>query len=159
MALNKSQVDFLWSQIPDSSENSLHYSLSKPYFNCSILTVIKDSNDAVTIGTVLNSVSTEIALREEKNVKTAADVKALLTMLRNGEVDSLYINKETFTSLGTQTDDLTVCAEFETKLVLAFKQNDNAVKTEVEKIMAKIKANGTASEISEKWYGKDYIIK
>ena len=161
-ALNNNEVDFLWSQIPDSSENSLQYSLSEPYFHCSILTVVKNAdavNDRKIIGTLLNSVSTELAFREEKTVKKADDIKALFSLLRHGSVDAIYINKETYNNLGSQTDDLTVAAEIETKLVLAFKQNDKAVKTEVEKVMAKIKANGTASEISEKWYNNDFIIK
>ena len=160
--LNNGDVDFLWSQIPDSSENSMQYSLSKPYFNYSMLIVVKDKSDAAEwneIGTIANSVSTEIAKRENKNVTTFDDINALFAGLETGKIDAVYINNETYNNSEVKKDEFIIGADFECNLVLAFMQNDKDVKNEVEKIMAKIKANGTASEISQKWYNKDFIIK
>ena len=159
--LNNNEVDFLWSQIPDSSENSMQYSLSKPYFTYAILTVTKDKTKTEwgIIGTLENSVATEIALRRKKEVKTALDVSGLLSLLLDDAVEAVYINKETYNCSEVPKDNFIISDDSVCNLVLAFKHNDNDVKTEVEKIMAKIKANGTATDISEKWYNKDFIIK
>ena len=161
--LNNDMVDFLWSQIPDSSENSVQYSLSKPYFNCSILIVSKNNlqpSELSTVGALENSAEYEIALREEKKtVKTAKDIETLLNMLSDSSVEAVYINKEAYDNSKTQKDEFLTIKDFDCNFVLAFKHNDKDVKTEVEKIMAKIKANGTATSISEKWYNKDFIIK
>jgi len=159
--LNNNEVDFLWSQIPDSSENSMQYSLSRPYFNYAILTVTKNEEKTEwgLIGTLENSVATEIALRRRKEVTTAPDVSQLLSLLQNDQVDAVYINKETYNNSEVPKDNFIIADDSVCNLVLAFKHNDTDVKNEVEKIMAKIKANGTASDISEKWYNKDFIIK
>ena len=44
-------------------------------------------------------------------------------------------------------------------LVVAFKDGYTDIAHEVDRALAKIKASGIASEISEKWYGKDLISK
>ena len=44
-------------------------------------------------------------------------------------------------------------------LVVGFQQNNTSVATEAEKIIAKIKADGTATDICLQWYLNDYIKK
>ncbi|MBQ7792299.1 MAG: hypothetical protein IJ367_02260, partial [Clostridia bacterium] len=80
-------------------------------------------------------------------------------ILSNKNIACILYNKPLFEARKTNGETLYIIKEVPCDLVVAFEQNNTSVAAEVEKIIAKIKADGTASEICTAWYPADFITK
>ena len=163
LAIQDGDVDMLWGQIPATADTSAAFRLSTPYFNSTILYISKDPElilDHSTVVGALKDSAEEITVQNYYDtLKTYTNKNDLFYALNSGACDVILYNKALYENLPQKAENLHIVKEEPYELVIAFEHNNVAVCTEVEKILAKIKADGTASEICLKWYPTDLITK
>ena len=161
-AINDGSVDMIWGQIPATSESSTMFRLSNPYFHSTVLYLSNKEDltpDKQTpVGVLKNSAEAFIANCFFENVTYFQTEDDLFWSLANQSVDCILYNKSLFEKR-SPSQKLYIVKESPCDLVVAFQQNNTSVAEEVEKILAKIKADGTASEICTRWYPEDLINK
>ncbi len=161
--LKENRVDMLWGQIPATSETSTAFRLSSPYFNSTVLYIAKNPELALepttVIGVIKSSAEEAMVKNYYNTVHTYLGQEALFSALSNGTCDAVLYNKALYENLPQKSETFHIIKEVPYELVIAFEQNNVSVCTEVEKILAKIKADGTASEICLAWYPVDFITK
>ncbi|MBR5239386.1 MAG: transporter substrate-binding domain-containing protein [Clostridia bacterium] len=162
-AIQNGSVDMLWGQIPATADTSTLFRLSTPYFNGTTLYLARDPQlllEQTTVVGVLKDSAEEISVRNYYDtVYSYANQNDLLYALNSGECSVILYNKALYENLPQKSGNLHIIKEVPYELVVAFEQNNVSVCTEVEKILAKIKADGTASEICLEWYPQDFITK
>ncbi len=160
--LKENRVDMLWGQIPATSETSTAFRLSSPYFNSTVLYIARTPDlvlePTTVIGVTENSMEEAMVTNYYETVHAYASEKELFLALNNGTCDAVLYDKALYEELLLKGNRYTI-KEVPYELVIAFEQNNVSVCTEVEKILAKIKADGTASEICLQWYPVDLITK
>ena len=161
--LKENRVDMLWGQIPATADTSAAYRLSTPYCSTGILYLSTVSDlipDQGTVAGVLKHSAEEVIAKSYHNtVHTYSNQNDLFYALNQGECNIILYNKALYENLPQKSGALHIVKEVPCELVLAFEQNNVSVAAQVEKILAKIKAQGIASEICLKWYPKDLITK
>lgn len=160
--LKENQVDLLWGQIPATSDTSAAFRLSTPYFNSTIAYISYDPDlildENTVIGVIRNSAEEQTVRSYYPNINTYAGKNELFAAMAGGSCDVVLYNKDIHEA-SFQKGNLHTIKEVPYELVVAFEQNNVSVCTEVEKILAKIKADGSASEICLRWYPVDLITK
>ena len=155
-------VDLLWGQIPATSDTSTAFRLSTPYFNSAILYLARTPDFALEQTTVMGvlkySAEEETVQNFYTNVNAYANQDELFSALANGACDVILYNKNLYEAT-FPNKTLHIVKEVPYELVVAFGQNDVSVCAQVEKTLAKIKADGSASEICLRWYPVDLITK
>lgn len=176
LTLVNKNIDLIWNGMTITEERKEKISFSKPYLgNKQIIIVnknskIKSKNDLnnKTIGVQLES-SSWYALNEDKQTleilkeirQYSNNVEALLD-LKAGRIDAVvsdeilgryYIQKS--------PEDYTVLQEdFGDELYgIGIRKEDVSLKEEIDRILNEMFADGTAAEISKKWFGEDILIK
>ena len=160
-ALDSEEVDFLWGQIPDTSENSVLSNLSLPHVKGSTVVVVKTANydTPVSVGVLDSTADFDVAKSYFKQIEKYKDINSLFNALSWEQIDAAVINEDIYENSRVYKDLYKIIDDYEYNLVFEFRHGDNDIKTEVERLMAKVQGDNTASEISEKWFGKDLIIK
>lgn len=162
-AINTGQVDLLWGQIPATSDFSSQFRLSSPYFRSTMLYLAKDNDivpdDNTPIGVMKHSAEAAAIRNYFKNVIEFQSEKALFQSLDNRQTSVIVYNKSLYEHLKMKNESHIIIKEVPYDLVVAFEQNNTSVAEETEKIIAKIKADGTAAEICKIWYPEDLITK
>ncbi len=162
-SLKENQVDLLWGQIPATSDTSIAFRLSTPYFNSTILYLTKNQDivldETTVVGVIKNSAEEISVTNYYDTVHSYSTESELFYALNSGSCDVILYNKALYENKPRKSDHLHIVKEVPYELAVAFEQNNVAVCTEVEKILAKIKADGTASEICCRWYPVDLITK
>ncbi len=160
--LKENQVDLLWGQIPATSDTSTLFRLSTPYFNSTIAYISYDPDlildETTVIGVIKNSAEEQTVRSYYPNINTYTGKNELFAAMAGGSCDVVLYNKDIHEA-SFQKGNLHTIKEVPYELVVAFEQNNVSVCTEVEKILAKIKADGSASEICLRWYPVDLITK
>ena len=162
-AVQDGMVDMLWGQIPATSDTSTMFRLSNPYFHSTMLylshTPDFSVNQDTPVGVLKNSAGQFMTENYFTSVKVYDTRDELLYALSVRQVDCILYDKALFENMQRKKDFCHIVKETPYDLVVAFEQNNNAVSEEVEKILAKIKADGTATDICLQWYLNDYIKK
>ena len=162
-AIQNGTVDMLWGQIPATAETSSAYRLSTPYFNSTLLYISKNPDlvleQSTTVGVLKNSAEELSVGHFYHDIYTYSNKEDLFYALNSGKCDVVLYNQVLYENLPNKPKNLHIVKEVPYELVVAFEHNNLSVCTEVERILAKIKADGTASEICLKWYPKDLITK
>ncbi len=161
--LTENRVDMIWGQIPATSETSTAFRLSSPYFNSTAFYIAKTPElvlePTTIIGVIKNSVEEAMVKNYYETVHIYDSKDELFSALTNGVCNVVLYNKALYENLPQKSEVFHIIKEAPYELVVAFEQNNVSVCTEVEKILAKIKADGTASEICLAWYPTDLITK
>ncbi|MBO5408545.1 MAG: transporter substrate-binding domain-containing protein [Clostridia bacterium] len=162
-AVTDGTVDMLWGQIPAISESSTMFRLSNPYFHSTMLYLSRSEELTVdqntTAGVLKHSAGQFMAENYFASTKVYNTRDELFYGLSSGQVACVLYDNALFENMQTKKDAFHIVKEVPYDLVVAFEQNNVSVATEVEKLIAKIKADGTASDICLKWYLNDYIKK
>lgn len=164
--LENGEIDMYWGLYPKEAPNSLDFSFSAPYLTTTAVFITDskafgslDKNDQI-VGVLKNSAEEFLVTGNYSNVKTYNSYKELWDALIFGRLTTVAINKcdyEKSKYSSFSKYDLSDTQMY--NLVIAFKDGYTDLATEIDKTVAKIKASGIASEICEKWYGKDLISK
>ncbi len=180
--LNNGNVDCLWNGLSKTPKRAEEMNLSIPYMkNNQILLVKSDSSckglsslAGKSVG-VQSGSSAETALNEEENadfknslreVVGIDDYSKAVMEIQNGTVDAIAIdevvaryyltkNPGAYKDLQDQEGkDVSLAVE---DYVVGFRKNDSALKEKIEGALKAMAKDGTASKISQKWFGKDVI--
>ncbi len=162
-AIQNGTVDMLWGQIPATAEASTLFRLSNPYFHSTVAYIsnVEDlqPNRDTPVGVLENSAEAFMATGFFETVIPYRTEDELFRSLANKNVATILYNKALFEQRQPAKQPLYIIQEVPCDLVVAFEHNNTSVATEVEKIIAKIKADGTAAQICTQWYPQDFITK
>lgn len=161
--LTENHVDILWGQIPATSDTSSAFRLSAPYLKSTVLYLSEkpdlELSRSIVVG-VLKASAQELMVQGYYDTMYSYSTESeLFHALNSGICDVILYDKALYENKPKKSNHLHIVKEVPYELAVAFEQNNVAVCTEVEKILAKIKADGTASEICCRWYPVDLITK
>ena len=175
MELNTGSVDCLWNGLSIDDERKQAMDLSEPYMtNRMVLVVLNDSEytdqaslAGKTIG-VQNGSTAEKILEESDFAKTIGNtigfkdnVTAFMELETKG-IDAIFMDEVVANyAITSQNKDFKVLEDglTEEEYAVGFKKGNTALKNEVQKYMDEMKADGTMTQISEKWFGKDVVSR
>ena len=175
MELNTGSVDCLWNGLSIDDERKQAMDLSEPYMtNRMVLVVLNDSEytdqaslAGKTIG-VQNGSTAEKILEESDFAKTIGntigfkdDVTAFMELETKG-IDAIFMDEVVANyAITSQNKDFKVLEDglTEEEYAVGFKKGNTALKNEVQKYIDEMKADGTMTQISEKWFGKDVVSR
>lgn len=175
MELNTGSVDCLWNGLSIDDERKQAMDLSEPYMtNRMVLVVLNDSEytdqaslAGKTIG-VQNGSTAEKILEESDFVKTIGNtigfkdnVTAFMELETKG-IDAIFMDEVVANyAITSQNKDFKVLEDglTEEEYAVGFKKGNTALKNEVQKYIDEMKADGTMTQISEKWFGKDVVSR
>ena len=175
MELNTGSVDCLWNGLSIDDERKQAMDLSEPYMtNRMVLVVLNDSEytdqaslAGKTIG-VQNGSTAEKILEESDFAKTIGNtigfkdnVTAFMELETKG-IDAIFMDEVVANyAITSQNKDFKVLEDglTEEEYAVGFKKGNTALKHEVQKYIDEMKADGTMTQISEKWFGKDVVSR
>lgn len=175
MELNTGSVDCLWNGLSIDDERKQAMDLSEPYMtNRMVLVVLNDSEytdqaslAGKTIG-VQNGSTAEKILEESDFSKTIGNtigfkdnVTAFMELETKG-IDAIFMDEVVANyAITSQNKDFKVLEDglTEEEYAVGFKKGNTALKNEVQKYIEEMKADGTMTQISEKWFGKDVVSR
>ena len=175
MELNTGSVDCLWNGLSIDDERKQAMDLSEPYMtNRMVLVVLNDSEYTAqaslagkTIG-VQNGSTAEKILEESDFSKTIGNtigfkdnVTAFMELETKG-IDAIFMDEVVANyAITSQNKDFKVLEDglTEEEYAVGFKKGNTALKNEVQKYIDEMKADGTMTQISEKWFGKDVVSR
>ena len=175
MELNTGSVDCLWNGLSIDDERKQAMDLSEPYMtNRMVLAVLNDSEytdqaslAGKTIG-VQNGSTAEKILEESDFAKTIGNtigfkdnVTAFMELETKG-IDAIFMDEVVANyAITSQNKDFKVLEDglTEEEYAVGFKKGNTALKNEVQKYIDEMKADGTMTQISEKWFGKDVVSR
>ena len=168
-SLDTGTVDLVLNQVGVTDERKAKYDFSAPYLYSYIALITKTDNNDITDWDSANgkktslNVSSNYALIAEKyNMDiTASDTFSKdIELLLAGRTDCVINNTIAFNDFLTQKPDTpikiaAVLEQADTVAVPIPKGNDDLVEA-VNKAIAELKADGTLTELSNKYLGKDF---
>ncbi len=175
MELNTGAVDCLWNGLSIDDERKQVMDLSEPYMtNRMVLVVLNDSEytdqaslAGKTIG-VQNGSTAEKILAESDFSQTIGNtigfkdnVTAFMDLETNG-IDAIFMDEVVANyAITSQNKDFRILEDglTEEEYAVGFKKGNTALKNEVQKYIDEMKADGTMTQISEKWFGKDVVSR
>ena len=175
MELNTGSVDCLWNGLSIDDERKQAMDLSEPYMtNRMVLVVLNDSEytdqaslAGKTIG-VQNGSTAEKILEESDFSKTIGNtigfkdnVTAFMELETKG-IDAIFMDEVVANyAITSQNKDFKVLEDglTEEEYAVGFKKGNTEIKNEVQKYIDEMKADGTMTQISEKWFGKDVVSR
>ena len=175
MELNTGSVDCLWNGLSIDDERKQAMDLSEPYMtNRMVLVVLNDSEytdqaslAGKTIG-VQNGSTAEKILEESDFAKTIGNtigfkdnVTAFMELETKG-IDAIFMDEVVANyAITSQNKDFKVLEDglTEEEYAVGFKKGNTALKNEVQKYIDEMKADGTMTQISEKWFGIDVVSR
>lgn len=160
--LEDGAIDMYWGLYPKEAANSFDFTFSAPYATSTANLIVLSGSDEKTdiIGALNSSAEALLADGKYSETKLYGSLSELQSALANGSVDGIMLNSCTYESSDyLSSDKFLIKDTLMYNLVIIFKDGHTDVAAEIDKTMAKIKASGVASEICEKYYGKDLISK
>ena len=163
-AVKNSEIDMYLGMFPKESALSIDYSLSEPYLQSTsvVVSLSQDYNinkKEDTVAVLKNSAQEKTASMYCDNHKSYNSVGAMFSALNSHNVSSVLIDEIVFEKSGYNTKKYYVSDSYPYNLVAIFNENGSDIAKEMNIYFAKIKASGTASEISRQYFGKDIIYK
>lgn len=176
--LNTGNIDCIWNGLTITPQREAEMNIARAYMeNKQIIVVRKDSgitklSDLAGKTVVAQTDSSAQSLIESdehkalldsfKDFVTLADYVIAFTELNNKQVDAVAIDSvmaEYYISHNNL--EMVILDEDlgDEKYGVAFRKNDLALVAEFNKIFDEMIKDGTAAEISDKWFGKDVILK
>lgn len=176
LSLNKGDIDVLWNGLTINETRKEQINFSKPYLNNRLVIVKpKGRNDinskedlagkilGVQVGSNDEALQSDPISKEAKEIrKYDVNVNAFLD-LRAKRIDAViidevaaqyYISEEKVDFVVVENSPLT--EEF---YGVGFRKNATELLAEVDRILDEMKVDGKASEISQKWFAKDIVLK
>ena len=174
--LDAKNIDCIWNGMSATPERYEKLALSKEYFNNKIVIMTEDENVKVESATDL----------AKYNVATQADSSALEMMqasedwdsfkdqvkdyksyddaivdMEAGRIDCIVIDQVLGNYKNTKMDNKLIQCDYDFGddfYVIGFRKGDTDLADKVNEALQECIDDGTAAEISEKWFGKDLVI-
>ena len=176
LSLTNGDVDVLWNGVNINEERKAYMNFSKPYLN-NMLVIVKyvDNNAINSIDDLAGKV---VGVQSGGNYEQIANNKFVSKIK---ELNQYGSNIDAFVDLQSHRLDAVIMddvfaqyyiAEKKAPFVIVastpltdgvyavgFRKSDVELLNEVNRILDEMKADGKAAEISQKWFGKDIILK
>ena len=170
--LNSGNIDCVWNGMSINDERREKMLLSEPYMKNRMVLVVtnssginssaelKDKVIGVQNGSTAHGILEESTFNDDAKSITGFEdnLKGFMT-LEAGGIDSLFID-EVFAEyyITSNNKDFKILSDgalADEEYAIGFRKGDTSLRDEVQKILSEIKADGTAEEISKKWFGED----
>ena len=175
LELNSGSVDVLWNGVSITEERKQEMDFSRPYLANQQVIIVKADSDIADIASLAGKIvglqkgssaldalnKNEIA-SQVASVQEYADNVTALTDLSIGRLDAVVLDEvvaryyETKEAGTYKVLDEAFAAE---EYGIGFKKGNTDLEEKVQKAFDEMIADGTAAKISEKWFGKDIIVK
>ena len=168
--LDAGRFDIIANQVSINDEREAKYELSEPYtVSPGVVIVAKgttdiDSLESLEGKTTAQSLSSnwyDLAKENGANVEAVEGWAQAIALLEQGRVDATVNDKLTFLDYKTTNADdaagLSIAAETDDPSRNAFvvKQGKSALNKAVDDALVELRADGTLTEISQKYFGED----
>lgn len=175
MELNNKNIDLIWNGMSITESRQKEINFSKPYLaNRQLIITQKDSAIKTiadlagkTVATQAGSSSADI-LKAHESSKTFKELvefskftEALMD-LSTGRVEAVVIDEVVGRYYIAKKPELYKVLEDNygsEEYGIGFRKSDGAFQAELQKAIAAMIADGSAKEISEKWFGADFVLK
>ncbi len=170
--LNGHKVDVIWNGLTITEERKTKIAFTDAYVEDKQIIVLQKSSDIKdkagladkTVGIQAGSSAVEAVKRDAATYESLGELvefgsndEALLD-LASGRLDAVVVDEVVGRYyIAKKPDDYKVIADNfgEEEFGVGLRQTDKAFLAELEKALDEIKADGTAAEISQKWFGED----
>lgn len=175
MELDAGNIDCIWNGLSISPEREEEMDFTRPYLaNEQLIIVLSDSTvsgiadlEGLTVGLQRGSTALDAFNKNEISGKVAglneyADNVAALTDLSIGRIDAVVMDEvvaryyETKDAGTYKVLDESFAAE---QYAIGIKKGNTELKETIQAGFDQLIENGKAAEISEKWFGKDIVLK
>lgn len=163
-ALDDEEIQMYLGDFPKESKDTIDFYVSSPYLKASssVVSLSEDysfNKETDVAGYVENTAQEMLVENYFANSKGYDNINSLMNALSSGKIDCAFVNTATFNKSGFFGKGYFECDTFSYSLVAVFKQENEELAKEAEVFFAKLKASGTADDISEKYFGENLIIK
>jgi len=176
LELNSGKIDCIWNGMSITPERQESMSLSRAYLNnrliimCNDGIVVNSKSDLaeLRIGTQVKSSALETMQSDPIWIEIASNVTAypsyddVIMDMQAGRIDVMVVDEVLGEYKNSKLDKkFTVASvDFGDDLyAIGFRKEDTELTKTIEEAIDALIANGTAAEISNKWFGKDIVIK
>lgn len=176
MELDKGNIDVIWNGLTITPERQKEMLFSKPYLDNRQIIIVK-ADSAIDKKADLKGKKVGVQLDSSSQTAVQGDKATSSTF---NELVKYKDNQTALMDLGTGRIDAVVADEILGRYIIAkkpgefkvatenfgtesygvgFRLKDKAFQAEVDKVLDEMKADGTAAEISKKWFGEDIVVK
>ena len=176
--LTSGNIDMIWNGLNITEERKAYILFSKPYMeDRQIFLVKKGKAEGIRserdltgkiVATQAGATSetyveqNEFIQRNAKEIKTYPKFTDAIAALKNGEIDTFICDEivaryDILSSPGN-FEIIDIQSDFYTGIGIGFRKDDTKLCNAVQKAFDEIIADGTAKEISEKWFHADLIL-
>jgi len=173
--LNSGRIDLIWNGYTITDERKEKVLFTKPYLKNAQVVLTKADSEITKLddlaGKVIGLQSLSSALdalngneisKEVKTVTEYADNVLALSDLKIGRTDAVVIDEvvaKYYMSKEEGTFKLLEESLAPEEYGVGVKKDNEALLDELQKALDDLNADGTASQISEKWFGEDKVLK
>lgn len=176
MDLNNKNIDIIWNGMTVTDERKEKINFTSSYMkNHQIIIVTGDSAIATkadlegkVVGLQMGSSSDKALKADKKTLDTLKEVKKFddnvtaLLDLKNGGIDAVVVDEIVGRYyLSKKPGEYKILEENfgEEEYAVGYRKEDESFGKELTRILDEMKKDGTASEISKKWFGSDIVEK
>ncbi|NLK96725.1 amino acid ABC transporter substrate-binding protein [Defluviitalea saccharophila] len=176
MELNGKNIDVIWNGLSITEERKKEILFSDVYLDNKQIIIVRSDSDIQTKADLADKViglqtgsSAETALNADadtaasiKEVSDYPDNTTVLMELEAGRLDAAVMDEIVGRYyIAKKPDKFRVLEEDfgRESYGIGFRLSDQSLANEVNRIMKEMKEDGTAAEISKKWFGEDIVVK
>lgn len=174
LELNAKTIDMIWNGLTITDSRLLEMSFSTPYLANRQIIIVQSGSSISTIADLTGlKVGVQISSASEEAVNANAIVSSLgelvqydtytqaLLDLKNGVIDAVVIDEIMGRYMLTQVEDTYAVATEDfgaEEYGIGFRLEDTDLRNLFNQTLAEMIADGTAAEISIKWFGEDIFL-
>lgn len=177
MELSTGNIDCIWNGMSITPEREEQMSLSNAYLNNKIIVMtnegitIADKEDLVNFNVGIQAGSAALAAVQADSIYSELDAQGKLVEyptydevildMNTGRLDCMVIDEVFGNYKNAQMDNKYGTASFDfgdDLYAIGFRKSDTQLTEAVNTAIAELIEDGTAAEISEKWFGTDIVI-
>jgi polar amino acid transport system substrate-binding protein len=174
LALQSKKFDMIIAGLSITDERKKTIGFSEPYVMGGQVIAVKTGNNEIKtladlkgkiVATQMGSTGQEAAeanLKEIKELKKYGKITEAFSELTIGRVDAVIMDAQVGGYyIAKKPGEFVVLDEMVSKepMGIGFRQEDNELKTEIQKVIEGLKADGTLSKLSVQWFGYDAYKK
>ncbi len=173
--LNSGRIDLIWNGYTITDERKEKVLFTKPYLeNAQVVMTLKDSNIASiselankevgiqALSSALDALNAHPIHKEVKKITEYPDNVLALTDLKTGRVDAVVIDKvvgEYYITQEPDTFNILDESLSPEQYAVGVKKGNEALLEKLQTTLDQMNEDGTAAEISTKWFGEDIVLK
>jgi len=175
MELKTKKVDALWNGLSITEKRKEVMQFTDPYLDNKLVIMTKAENNIHTkadlagknVGTQAQSAALDALVADDcassiKEISEYKDYDTAIMDLEIGRIDAIIVDEVLGSYKNSQKGNIFVFAEEDfgpDEYGVALRLEDKTLFEEFNKAFEEAIADGTASQISEKWFGKDIVLK